>query len=137
MYLSLEIAPHNVDVNVHPTKHEVFFLHQDIIIEKIQRGLGTGGDLLANLPELGTRQHCRDNVTMFSGHKLVSYCITVCLYSRAFHFSYFFGSLKLCYVVALSFCRCWEANKIVACPALQSTKDGSGNVFISFLFALQ
>jgi DNA mismatch repair ATPase MutL len=41
VYLSLEIAPHNVDVNVHPTKHEVFFLHQDIIIEKIQRGLGT------------------------------------------------------------------------------------------------
>jgi DNA mismatch repair protein MLH1 len=40
VYLSLEIAPHNVDVNVHPTKHEVFFLHQDIIVEKIQRCLG-------------------------------------------------------------------------------------------------
>jgi len=39
IYLSLEIAPQNVDVNVHPTKHEVFFLHQDSIIEKIGQGV--------------------------------------------------------------------------------------------------
>jgi len=39
VYLSLHIAPQNVDVNVHPTKHEVFFLHQDSIIERIQQGL--------------------------------------------------------------------------------------------------
>jgi len=39
VYMSLEIAPANVDVNVHPTKHEVFFLNQDAIIEKIQQGL--------------------------------------------------------------------------------------------------
>lgn len=34
---SLEIAPHNVDVNVHPTKHEVHFLHEDSVIESIQK----------------------------------------------------------------------------------------------------
>ncbi|XP_056327316.1 DNA mismatch repair protein Mlh1 [Danio aesculapii] len=37
LYLSLEIAPQNIDVNVHPTKHEVHFLHEDSIIESIQK----------------------------------------------------------------------------------------------------
>ncbi|MFT7816357.1 DNA mismatch repair protein Mlh1 isoform X2 [Arapaima gigas] len=37
LYLSLEISPQNVDVNVHPTKHEVHFLHEDAITESVQK----------------------------------------------------------------------------------------------------
>lgn len=37
LYLSLEIAPQNIDVNVHPTKHEVHFLHEDSVIESVQK----------------------------------------------------------------------------------------------------
>lgn len=39
MYLSLEIHPGNIDVNVHPTKMQVHFLHEDSIIEMIQQSL--------------------------------------------------------------------------------------------------
>lgn len=41
IYLSLEIAPQNVDVNVHPTKHEVHFLNEGSIIESIQKAIET------------------------------------------------------------------------------------------------
>jgi len=39
VYLSLELSPNNVDVNVHPTKHEVHFLHEDAIIDKIRQAI--------------------------------------------------------------------------------------------------
>lgn len=36
VYMSLEMDPMNLDVNVSPTKHEVNFMNEDIIVEKIK-----------------------------------------------------------------------------------------------------
>ena len=65
--------------------------------------------------ELGTRQPCRDNLTMLSGHKMVDYCLMSIFAVETF--SYF--SCPWC-SITLSHCRDVVVAylKIVACPAL-------------------
>ena len=58
--------------------------------------------------ELGTRQHCRNNVTMFSGQKMVDYCrmskvdVDSPFRHQGLNVFRFFLFLVLYYVVALS-----------------------------------
>lgn len=40
LYLALEISPDCVDVNIHPTKHEVHFLNEDQIISHVSKAIG-------------------------------------------------------------------------------------------------
>ena len=70
--------------------------------------------------ELGTRQYCRDNVTMLSDHKVVSYCnitiFVVATPSRPKYILNLFWSPRLYNIVALLLSRSYI---IAACPALK------------------
>ena len=86
--------------------------------------------------ELGTRQYCRDNETVFSDHKVVCYCNIYyiwCGYSiktpRPKFFSNFFWSLRLYYVVALSFSRSYT---IAACPALDNSHLSRSLAYVQY-----
>ena len=74
-------------------------------------------------PELGTRQHCCDNVTMIAGLKVVGFSILLYLLwqlrldtktSIFFEICLIPEALLLCRVVVVA-----KLKKIVACPALK------------------
>uniref|UniRef100_A0A1B6KAB7 DNA mismatch repair protein MLH1 n=1 Tax=Graphocephala atropunctata TaxID=36148 RepID=A0A1B6KAB7_9HEMI len=80
IYLSLSMNPRNLDVNVHPTKHEVNFLHEEAVIEKIKQevekllaGANTSRTFFtqAKLPSLPEAIKGNDKPSSISANKLV------------------------------------------------------------------
>lgn len=59
VYINLVMNPSNLDVNIHPTKHEVRFLYQDEIITKIQACFE---DKMLNSSV--SRAYCAKNLTL-------------------------------------------------------------------------
>lgn len=72
-HASLEISPQNVDVNVHPTKHEVHFLHEESILERVQQHI-EGKLLGSNSSRMYFTQVRASTSTVSMGHCCFKRC---------------------------------------------------------------
>lgn len=57
IYLSLQVSPENIDVNVHPTKSEVHFLHEEEIFRSIEQAIERKLMSCANSRTFCVKQH--------------------------------------------------------------------------------
>jgi len=126
LFVSLQIASQNIDVNVHPTKHEVHFLHEEAIVEQVQKAvdsrlLGSNSSrtyymkvCLWSILIYRGQWHCAFHVSIVHIRKYVccSWLIQIahvccCELMWQKYFTWSWSSHERCFIVAADSCCNW------------------------------